>query len=114
MTGIDDIAPARWSGLAQAARLASVARLEPVSRSQGAASIDPARRGRSGDEVPILPRTGQLAPADVMRFERALLEPGAVAQPGWTPLPAGGFDQAETAADRIVATLHHLRGLRGL
>jgi hypothetical protein len=117
-----------------------VARIEPVARFDRAAALDPARRGGFNEAVPTLPSPQPVLAADVVRFRRAMADGvvpmGALqaanaqllrAAPWFAPIAdsmdlnagaqqVGGVSWAHepTPADRIVATLQHLRGLRGL
>lgn len=141
MTPWADPASPRWSGLSSAARQAAVARVEPVARFDRAAPVDPARRGGFNEAVPTLPLAQPVLAADVARFQRVLSDvvalPGVDGPRAVGAMPTHAMPRSEamreapyrpssspqdelawwsgaTPADRIVATLQHLRSLRGL
>ena len=125
-----------------AARSGAVARVAPVSQTEGARPVDPARgTDPRWLEIPR-PDPATIPVADIVRFQALVHAPeaegiqsvwvadalaraaggqaGGAGAGGIAPAAAAEFpphahsDAPMPPADRIVGTLHHLRGLHGL
>ena len=101
---------------------AVIGRIEPISRSTRSAPVDPARGGDLREQTKIQPEAWRIPAADVLLFQQ-LVSAGEGGTPSQMPTvpPASvtpGLGHASLSesspADRISATLAHLRHLRGL